>query len=141
MASTDVVGYYQSEAKACFAVLHYVNGNLLDKDYEILPVSDSAEEAVSTLVKQYYLARNAAPKEILLPVEIEDAALFEQLLLQNLQKRVHIRVPQRGDGVRLMKRTEDAIAQSLSEIRESRTKFRALVNPQAAKPSPIIEDI
>ena len=40
-----------------------------------------------------------------------------------------------------MKRTEDAIAQSLSEIRESRTKFRALVNPQAAKPSPIIEDI
>jgi excinuclease ABC subunit C len=102
MASTDVVGYYQSEAKACFAVLHYVNGNLLDKDYEILPVSDSAEEAVSTLVKQYYLARNAAPKEILLPVEIEDAALFEQLLLQNLQKRVHIRVPQRGDGVRLM---------------------------------------
>lgn len=40
-----------------------------------------------------------------------------------------------------MKRTEDAIAQSLSEIKESRTKFRALVNPQAAKPSPIIEDI
>ena len=40
-----------------------------------------------------------------------------------------------------MKRTEDAIAQSLSEIRESRTKFCALVNPQAAKPSPIIEDI
>ena len=40
-----------------------------------------------------------------------------------------------------MKRTEDAIAQSLREIRESRTKFRALVNPQAAKPSPIIEDI
>lgn len=40
-----------------------------------------------------------------------------------------------------MKRTEDAIAQSLGEIRESRSKFRALVNPQAAKPSPIIEDI
>ena len=40
-----------------------------------------------------------------------------------------------------MKRTEDAIAQALSEIRESRGKFRALVNPQAAKPSPIIEDI
>ena len=38
-------------------------------------------------------------------------------------------------------RTEDAIAQSLGEIRESRSKFRALVNPQAAKPSPIIEDI
>ena len=41
----------------------------------------------------------------------------------------------------LWKRTEDAIAQALSEIRESRGKFRALVNPQQAKPSPIIEDV
>ena len=40
-----------------------------------------------------------------------------------------------------MKRTEDAIAQALGEIRESRSKFRALVNPQAAKQSPIIEDV
>ena len=40
-----------------------------------------------------------------------------------------------------MKRTEDSIAQSLSDLRESRAKFRALVNPQAAKPSPIIEDV
>ena len=40
-----------------------------------------------------------------------------------------------------MKRTEDAIAQALSEIRESRGKFRALVNPQQAKPSPIIEEV
>ena len=31
--------------------------------------------------------------------------------------------------------------EALSEIRESRSKFRALVNPQQAKPSPIIEDV
>lgn len=40
-----------------------------------------------------------------------------------------------------MKRTEEAIAQALGEIRDSRSKFRALVNPQAAKPSAIIEDV
>lgn len=102
MAHTDVVGYYQSEAKACFSVLHYVDGSLLDKDYEILPVSDDTKEAVSTLVKQYYLSRNCAPKEILLPCEMEDSALFAELLLQNLKKRVHIRTPQRGDNVRLV---------------------------------------
>ena len=38
-----------------------------------------------------------------------------------------------------MKRTEDAIAQALSEILESRSKFRALVTPQQAKPPPINE--
>lgn len=102
MAHTDVIGYYQSEAKACFAVLHYVDGSLLDKDYEILSPADSEADAISALVKQYYLARSAAPKEILLPVEMEDAELFSELLLQQLKKRVRIRRPQRGDGVRLV---------------------------------------
>ncbi len=102
MSHTDAIGYYQSAAKGCFAVLHYVEGSLLDKDYEIVPVSDSPDEAVSSLVKQYYLSRNAAPKEILLPCEMEDSQLFSDLLLQNLGKRVHIRRPQRGDNVRLV---------------------------------------
>lgn len=102
MAHTDAIGYFQSAAKACFTVLHYVDGNLLDKDYELLPLADSPEEAVSALVKQYYLTRNAAPKEILLPCEMEDAQLFSDLLMQNLGKRVRIRRPQRGDNVRLV---------------------------------------
>ena len=102
MAHTDVIGFFQNESRACFVVLHYVEGNLLDKEYELLPVMDSTEDAVSSLVKQYYLTRNCAPKEILLPCDMEDAQLFSDLLLQNLGKRVHIRRPQRGDGVRLV---------------------------------------
>ena len=102
MADTDAVGFAQTEAKACFAVLHYVNGNLLDKDYELLPLADDPPEAVSALIKQYYLTRGAAPKQILLPFEIEDAAPFEALLLQTYGKTVRIRVPQRGDSARLV---------------------------------------
>lgn len=106
MAHTDIIGYYQGTAKACFAVLHFVDGNLLDKEYEILPVSDDPAEAVSSLVKQYYLSRNCAPKEILIPCDMEDAQLFSDLLLERLKKRVHIRMPQRGDGVRLVELAE-----------------------------------
>ena len=102
MAHTDVVGFYQSEAKACFTVLHYVGGSLLDKDYQILPPADSAEDAVSSLVKQYYLAKQGAAREILLPVPMEDSQLFERLLSEQYGRRVRIRVPQRGDGVRLV---------------------------------------
>ena len=102
MANTDVIGYYQSEAKACFAVLHYVDGNLLDKEYEILQPADSEEDAISTLVKQYYLARGAAPKVILLPKPMEDAALLKSYSIRIFKKKVHIRTPQRGDNVRLV---------------------------------------
>jgi len=116
MAHTDVIGYYEGTAKACFAVLHYVDGSLLDKTYEILPVTGNPEDAVSALVKQYYLSRNAAPKEILLPCEMEDAQLFSDLLLQNLKKRVHIRVPQRGDNVRLVELANKNAAEEAERV-------------------------
>ena len=96
MADTDVIGWHCTEGKACFAVLHFIRGNLMDKDYELLPVPDVPEEALSALVKQYYLKRQAAPRRILLPFAMEDSALFEELLLQELNKRVQFHVPQRG---------------------------------------------
>lgn len=101
MADTDVIGWYQTEAKACFAVLHFIGGNLMDKDYEILPIADDAQEAVSSLVKQYYLTRQAAPKRIILPFPMEDAELFAQLLFEQLNKKVRLITAQRGDNKRL----------------------------------------
>ena len=102
LADTDVIGYGQTEAKACFAVLHFSGGNLLDKDYEILSIPDEKEAAVSSLLKQYYLSRGLAPKRVLLPFEIEDAELFSQLLEQQFGRKPHLHVPQRGDNMRLV---------------------------------------
>ena len=102
LADNDVIGYAQTEVKACFAVLHFSGGNLLDKDYEVFSVPDDPKEAVSSLLKQYYLSRGLAPKRVLLPFELEDSALFEELLLQQFGRKPHLHVPQRGDNVRLV---------------------------------------
>ena len=41
-----------------------------------------------------------------------------------------------------LRRTEEAVAEALSEIRDSRAKFRGLVNPQTPKPNTaIIEEV
>ena len=102
LADTDVVGYAQTEAKACFAVLHFSGGNLLDKDYDVFQVPDDPENTVSSLMKQYYLSRGLAPKIVLLPFAIEDSELFSQLLEQRYGRRPKLRIPQRGDNVRLV---------------------------------------
>ena len=102
LADTDVIGYAQTEAKACFAVLHFSGGNLLDKDYQVMPIPDDGNDAVSSLLKQYYLSRGLAPKRVLLPFEIEDAELFSELMEQQYGRRPHLHVPQRGDNVRLV---------------------------------------
>lgn len=102
LADTDVIGFYQTDTRACFTVLHFSGGNLLDKDYEFLPPEDDEAGAISSLMKQYYLTRGYAPRFVLLPCEIEDADVFEQLLEQQYGRKPHMKVPQRGDNMRLV---------------------------------------
>ena len=102
LADIDVIGYGQTAAKACFTVLHFRGGNLLDKDYEILSAPDDPEAAVSSLMKQYYLSRGYAPKMVLLPFKLEDSELFERLLEERYDRKIRIKQPQRGDNLRLV---------------------------------------
>ena len=101
-ADMDVIGYYQTETKACFSILHFSGGNLVDKEYEILSAQENTEQAISALVKQYYLLRKFAPKYILLPFGMEDGHLFELLLQQQFSIKTLIRVPQKGEKLRLV---------------------------------------
>ena len=103
-ADTDAVGFYRG-AKTCFAVLHYVSGNLADKDFELMDEPlESDGEAISTLVRQYYAARGAWPKFIYLPdcMADEDLAALSELFSNESGKKVRVEVPQRGDRRRLL---------------------------------------
>jgi len=119
LADTDVIGFYQNESKACFAVLHFRGGSLLDKDYEIFGAVDDPEATVASLLTQYYLSRGYVPKHILLPFRLEDTDLLEQLLEQKLNRHPKLRVPQRGDNVRLV---ELAIANATQEVERITSK-------------------
>ena len=139
LADTDVIGYAQTEAKACFSVLHFSGGNLLDKDYEVFPVPDEAETAVSSLMKQYYLSRGSAPKTVLLPFSLEDAALFGQLMEQHSNHKVKLHVPQRGDNVRLVElAVKNAMeeAQRVTTIEEKRNGTLALLGKMLSMEPP-----
>ena len=128
LADTDVIGYGQTEAKSCFAVLHFSGGNLLDKDYEVFPVPDDREAAVSSLLKQYYLSRGFSPKHVLLPFEIEDAALFAELLEQQYGRKPHLRVPQRGDNVRLVELACKNALEEAQRVTSKEEKYSGTLN-------------
>lgn len=123
LADMDVVGYAQTEAKACFAVLHFSGGNLLDKDYEVFPVPDDPEAAVSSLIKQYYLSRGLAPKIVLLPFEIEDSELFADLLEQQYGRRPKLRIPQRGDNMKLVQLAKTNAFEEADRVTSREEKF------------------
>ena len=105
LADTDVVGFHRGEAKSCFVVLHFVEGDLAAKDMDLIetPVEEAKEDTVSALVKQYYGGRNALPKQILLPCDIEDEVPVTRMLSEACGHRVALMTPQRGAKMDLIR--------------------------------------
>ena len=103
MADTDVVGFYRGPAKTCFAVLHFIGGKLISKDYELFdtPFEDDPE-AVSAAVRQYYEKRGVVPESVYLPVSTPDARLLEQLFSETTGHAVNVSAPLRGDKAKLV---------------------------------------
>lgn len=127
LADTDVVGYAQTETKACFSVLHFSAGNLLDKEYEVFPLPDDKQEAVSSLMKQYYLNRGLAPKRVLLPFDVDDGALFSQLMEQRFGRHTKLHVPQRGDNLRLVELANKNALEEAERLTDKEERVSATV--------------
>lgn len=128
LADTDVIGFHKTESKACFTVLHFSGGNLLDKDYEILASVEDIPSAVSSLLKQYYLSRGYVPRFVLLPCEIEDAEVFEQLLEKEYGRKPHLKVPQRGDNMRLVELADKNAKEEVLRVTDKAERNRGTLN-------------
>ena len=117
-ADTDAIGFFRG-AKTCFAVLHYSDGNLAGKDFEITdePVEEDAE-AVTRFAAQYYARRPALPKTLLLPFPSDDADALAQLLTEQAGRAVRVETPKRGDKAAL---TETACVNAREEVQRATT--------------------
>ena len=102
---TDIWGLYRGEVKSCYAVLHYRDGQLVGRETEVFSARMDEEEAemLPLILAQYYLGKNAIPKEIWLPITIEDGDVMEQALSQHSGQKVLVRTPQRGDKMDLVR--------------------------------------
>jgi excinuclease ABC subunit C len=61
---------------------------------------------VATFISQYYINQNDIPRELMLPLEIDDAAMVETWLTGKAGVGIKIIVPQRGQKVRLLELAE-----------------------------------
>ena len=107
-ADTDVWGVYL-ESKCCYAVLHYQEGQLTGREAELFAASalDDPGEILSALLLQYYGGRSVLPREICIPVVIEDQEVLEQLLAEKAGHKVALRVPQRGERAQVLAMAAD----------------------------------
>ncbi|MGM9521723.1 MAG: excinuclease ABC subunit UvrC [Oscillospiraceae bacterium] len=96
-SDTDAIGFFTGQVKSCFTVLHYIQGQLLGKDAELLedPLGDGLE-GLSVLVRQFYSNRENIPKNILMPEDTGDLEELARFLSDQSGHTVSVTVPQRG---------------------------------------------
>ena len=141
LSDTDVVGFHRGEAKSCFVVLHFVDGDLAAKDMDLIetPVEEAKEDTVSALVKQYYGGRNALPKQILLPCDIEDEVPVTRMLSEHCGHRVALMTPQRGakmDLIRLANKNAVEEVERATSREERQSKLMEALGKMLGLPEP-----
>lgn len=122
-ADTDAVGFYRG-SKSCFVVLHFIEGRLLDKDYELLDLPVETDgEAISGLLRQYYLRREVFPRTILVQELPDDSETLQLLFSETASHAVEISVPKRGDKRKLV---ETAVINAREEAERALTRAQKI---------------
>jgi excinuclease ABC subunit C len=140
-ADTDVVGYFRGEARCCFVVLHFLTGELAQRDTELFasPMEEEDDEILTSLMTQYYGERGNLPRSIYLPMELESRESMERWFSGNAGHRVELFVPKRGDKVRLVelacKNASDEVVRTTTK-EEHQNRLLALFGSLLGLPQP-----
>ena len=98
----DVIGVFQKDNKYEFLVLHSREGQVVDKsDFTVRSLNPDVANVLEEFVGRFYQEGRYLPKEILIPLEIENIEIYQEILSERKGKKVEIKVPKRGAKLKL----------------------------------------
>jgi excinuclease ABC subunit C len=119
-ADQDVFGLYREGGFVEAQVLFVRHGKLTgNQSYSFDDIDLTDDELLAALLTQFYQGERYVPEEILVPVDLDDAATREELLGERKGARVRLFRPQRGDKVRLVEMAAENAAHGFRERRDA----------------------
>ena len=113
----DVIGIAGSHEHSMITVLFVRGGFLLGtRHFNFSEIMSTEEEMIGAFIRQYYEKAPFVPKEVLIPTQLEDASLLEELLSSIKGKKVSILGPKKGEKLRLVKLASQNAENRLKEF-------------------------
>ena len=105
----DVIGIARSEQEICIEIFYVRNSKMIGRDnYFFKGLNDEADsDIVEEFIEQYYNGKKFFPSKIMIRNDFENRKLFEEWLTKMAGKKVEIKVPQKGEKVRLVEMAEN----------------------------------
>ena len=98
----DLFGLHVEAGKAALQVFAVRDGKVVARDAYLVEGLAEPEGFLSSALQQYYAGGRYVPREILVPEELPGRELLEAWLAWRRGTAVRIRIPQRGEKVRLL---------------------------------------
>jgi excinuclease ABC subunit C len=99
----DVLGFHREGPHLELHLLFFRNGRLTGgRSFGFTKQEFPTEELLSSFLDQYYESGAFIPKELILPIALDDMDLREAWLSDKKGERVRVHVPERGEKVRLV---------------------------------------
>ena len=116
----DVIGIAKNELSICIEIFFVRNSKMIGREHYFFENSNelTENETLSEFIKQYYINKMDLPNKIMLPEEIEDITLIENLLSEKSDKKIEFKIPQKGEKLRFIEMANNNAKITL----ENRTK-------------------
>lgn len=104
MEDKDIIAIASDEKDAVIQVFFVRDGRLIGREHFYMTHvgGNPQEEILLDFVKQFYSGTPFVPRELMLPVAIEDQEIIEKWLSGRKGSRMYITVPERGQKEKLM---------------------------------------
>lgn len=79
-AEYDVIGIGYDDKNTCITVMFVRNGKLLGSKNMYFGINERGHDILTDFLKQFYENPDITPKEIILPIDIEERELLEELI-------------------------------------------------------------
>ncbi|MBR6504718.1 MAG: excinuclease ABC subunit UvrC [Clostridia bacterium] len=100
----DIIGIAKNEFEVCIELFFVRSSKMIDrKHYFFSDLTQMSEKDIlSEFIKQYYLENLNIPSKIMCEQDIEDREIIEKLLTNKLGRKVEIKVPKKGEKLKLV---------------------------------------
>ena len=116
----DILALAMDDRDAVVQVFFVREGKLIGREHFHVTIGaeDTKKEVLSTFIGQYYAGTPFVPKEIMLPMEIDDANVVAEWLSAKRGQKVYIRVPKKGQREKLVELAEQNAVMVLTQDKE-----------------------
>lgn len=124
LVDQDVIAMARGQGESCVEIFYIREGRLNGRDHFLMEGTDemSRSQIITAFVKQYYSTAPEIPQEILLQEEIEEREVIEQWLAAKKGKKVYLKVPKKGEKLKLVEMVAKNALMSLEEEELTRNK-------------------